>query len=149
MRFCMRRWSSAAANESETTINTSFTSDSDPDPDPDPEPDAAADANQPCCGQDTRTVAERAAGTPPTPAPYDVVGAQLGPRLRRARLVAGLTLEGLAERAEVSVPTIRRAERGERPPRMDTLRKLALALNISIGMLLTDADTDTDMDTET
>ena len=64
--------------------------------------------------------------------------AHLGQRLRTARRASGLTMEQLADLANVSIPTISTAENGTRRPRLDTLNKLATALGISMGSLLTD-----------
>ena len=66
------------------------------------------------------------------------IAARLGQRLRTARRASGLTMEQLADLANVSIPTISTAENGTRRPRLDTLNKLATALGISMGSLLTD-----------
>lgn len=51
-------------------------------------------------------------------------------QLRAARSMAGLTQAALAERAGVSVPTVKRLELGEGPlgVRLETLQKLQRAL---------------------
>lgn len=60
-----------------------------------------------------------------------------GEELRRLRQRAGLTQEALAERAEVSVSTIRKLEQGERPSAyIATLRRLAGALGTTTAALL-------------
>src|SRR5262245_58119204 len=62
--------------------------------------------------------------TPPAPA--------VGELLRQHRLAAGLTQDGLAERARISVRAISDLERGvRRAPHKDTLRLLAAALQLS------------------
>jgi transcriptional regulator with XRE-family HTH domain len=61
----------------------------------------------------------------------------IGRRLARLRDVRDITQEQLAERAEVSVDTIRRLEQGaERGARMSTYQKLASALDIELARLL-------------
>lgn len=68
----------------------------------------------------------------------DTAAARLGQRLRAARRASGLTLQQLADLAQVSIPTVSSAENGTRQPRLDTLQKLATALGMSMGALLTD-----------
>ena len=51
-------------------------------------------------------------------------------RLRAARLAAGLTLEELARKSDVSVNTILTAEKGHRRSRHPTMRKLLKVLGI-------------------
>jgi transcriptional regulator with XRE-family HTH domain len=64
-----------------------------------------------------------------TPAPEATA---IGEALARNRRRRGLTQEGLAERAEVSVSVIRKLERGDRTSAsLPTLRKLATALRIT------------------
>src|SRR4051812_1750135 len=61
-----------------------------------------------------------------------------GSLLRRFRLSAGLTQEGLAERAGLSTRGIQDLERGVRlAPRAETLRMLADALNLDEPALKT------------
>ncbi len=60
------------------------------------------------------------------------MASQFGPLLRRFRLRAGMTQEGLAERAELGVRTVRGLETGERgDPRMGTVEALANALGLT------------------
>lgn len=60
------------------------------------------------------------------------MASQFGPLLRRLRLRAGLTQEGLAERAGLGVRTVRGLETGERgDPRMGTVEALSEALELS------------------
>ena len=66
-------------------------------------------------------LSEPAPGPEPEAAPFGVL-------LRRERLAAGLTQEGLAERAGLSVRGIQDLERGASWPQRDTLRGLATAL---------------------
>jgi len=63
----------------------------------------------------------------------------MGRRVRTLRLRHALTQQQLAERAGVSRATIAQFERGQRPPRPDTVRKVAEALGVgpmalTIGM---------------
>jgi transcriptional regulator with XRE-family HTH domain len=60
------------------------------------------------------------------------VTSQFGPLLRQLRARAGMTQEGLAERSELGVRTIRGLETGERAdPRVGTVRRLADALELA------------------
>jgi predicted ATPase/DNA-binding XRE family transcriptional regulator len=54
----------------------------------------------------------------------------VGEILRRYRLAAGLTQEGLAERAGLGVRSIQAIESGTNTPTRETLRRLAAALNL-------------------
>jgi non-specific serine/threonine protein kinase len=56
---------------------------------------------------------------------------EFGAVVRQHRLIAGLTQEGLAERAGVGVRTVQGLENGENLPRRETLRRLAEALGLS------------------
>lgn len=58
-----------------------------------------------------------------------------GAHVRRLRRSRGLTQEGLAERADLSVDSIRRIERGAFSPSLDTLDKLCRGLDVSLGTL--------------
>ncbi len=59
------------------------------------------------------------------------MASQFGALLRQLRLRAGMTQEGLAERSELGVRTIRGLETGERAdPRVGTVRRLADALEL-------------------
>ncbi|HCF59023.1 MAG TPA: XRE family transcriptional regulator [Myxococcales bacterium] len=61
----------------------------------------------------------------------------LGRRIRQLRQsrTERITQEGLAERAEISVSFLSMIERGERAPHIDTLARLARALEVSISEL--------------
>lgn len=61
--------------------------------------------------------------------------ATLGERLRAARKQLGWTLVQLAERSDVSITTISRAERGQLALGYENLTALAQALQIDIGAL--------------
>ena len=57
-------------------------------------------------------------------------------RLRDERTRAGLTLDQLAQRAELSTPHLSRLESGERQPSIAALLSLARALGVSMSTLL-------------
>ena len=64
-----------------------------------------------------------------------------GERIRQARKSAGMTQAELAERADISLDTIKSVENGRREndlrnPKIETLRKLADALGVTPGYLL-------------
>jgi transcriptional regulator with XRE-family HTH domain len=56
--------------------------------------------------------------------------------LRELRHTSGLSQRALAERARVSVSTVRRLERLQTPTRIDTLAALAEALGVPVARLL-------------
>ncbi len=59
--------------------------------------------------------------------------------LKRLRREAGITQQGLAFRAGVSIALVVALEQGKRNnPRLDTLRKLAAGLGCSVGDLVGD-----------
>ncbi len=60
----------------------------------------------------------------------------IGEAIRTKRQSRGLTMEALARRADVSLSTVARIEGGHNEPRLDVLRKLAVALNVSIDELV-------------
>lgn len=57
--------------------------------------------------------------------------------MQTARLERGWSQDELAEKADVSRPTVSRVERGD-DPSMRTMRKLAIALGLSVA--ITDLD---------
>lgn len=59
-----------------------------------------------------------------------------GERLRRERIEAGLTQQQVAERAEMDPAEISRYEKGVRSPRLNTVVRLADALEISPSILV-------------
>ena len=59
----------------------------------------------------------------------------IGTNLRRLRLAAGLTQEGLAEAADVANATISRIERGRLVPSLKLAERLATALGKPVGAL--------------
>jgi transcriptional regulator with XRE-family HTH domain len=63
----------------------------------------------------------------------DRIVSSIGPKLRELRLQRGLSLQQLAERAEVSAAAIHKIERSGMVPTITTLLKLAAALNRPVG----------------
>ena len=61
---------------------------------------------------------------------------EIGPRLRAARVRAGLTLDALAERAAVSASTLSRLESGKRQANLELLLPLARELRLSLDELV-------------
>jgi DNA-binding XRE family transcriptional regulator len=59
-----------------------------------------------------------------------------GDRLRKARVLAGLTLSELARRSGVSRRQVRYLEAGRKRPKLDTILALAAALRCEPGRLL-------------
>lgn len=62
----------------------------------------------------------------------------MGGRLKDLRERAYLTQEDLARKTHITVATVSRIERGERQPRVSTIRKLARALGIKPAELMED-----------
>jgi transcriptional regulator with XRE-family HTH domain len=70
----------------------------------------------------------------------DVTGNRtLGDAIRARRTELGLRIEDLAYRSGVAYRTISRIESGY-DPQLDTLRRLAVALEVSVGDLVNDSD---------
>jgi transcriptional regulator with XRE-family HTH domain len=67
-----------------------------------------------------------------------LLDSDFGERVRRMRQQRALTQRELADRARISEATLIRLERGQRPPRPTTLRKLARALGVKPLELTTD-----------
>lgn len=68
--------------------------------------------------------------------PKDAVAQRFSENLNRAREQAGLTQEALAQAAEIHRTQIGELLRGNQLPRLDTLLKLAGALNVEPAALL-------------
>ena len=68
--------------------------------------------------------------------PNDAVAQRFAENLSRAREQAGLTQEALAQSAEIHRTQIGELLRGNQLPRLDTLLKLAGALNVEPAALL-------------
>lgn len=64
------------------------------------------------------------------------VGRRFGQNLRRVRRRAGLSQEGLARRCSLHRTEVSYIERARRTPRIDTLVKLATALEAPVDELL-------------
>lgn len=60
----------------------------------------------------------------------------IGRRVRDFRLGCGLTQEKMAEAAELSVPYVSHIERGARKASINTLIKIASALDVTVDALL-------------
>lgn len=60
----------------------------------------------------------------------------LGPRMRRFRILTGLTQQELAERVGISRAAISLYESSEREPDLRNQKKIATALGVTIGDLL-------------
>ena len=58
--------------------------------------------------------------------------------MRRLRKAAGLTQEQLGERCNMGLSAVSRLERGHRNPRLETLVRLAHALEVPPATLLED-----------
>ena len=61
---------------------------------------------------------------------------QFGESVKKAREKAGLSQEQLAHKAGLHRTQISLIERGERSPRLDTIQRLALALEVQPAKLL-------------
>ncbi|MGV3572903.1 MAG: helix-turn-helix domain-containing protein [Ramlibacter sp.] len=82
----------------------------------------------------TERLARAAPPAPPTPD-----RAALGSRLRAARKQLGLTLAQVAERSDVSITTISRAERGQLVLSYEKFSALGRALRMDMGALFAEA----------
>ena len=63
----------------------------------------------------------------------------VGNNIRACRTSAGLTLEKLAEKAEMSWPYLSEIERGRENISLDKLARLAQALNVTLSKLVENA----------
>jgi transcriptional regulator with XRE-family HTH domain len=63
----------------------------------------------------------------------------VGKNIRACRTHAGLTLEQLAEKADLSWPYLSEIERGRENISLDKLVRLAQALNVTLARLVEDA----------
>ena len=66
---------------------------------------------------------------------------KIGARIRELRAQQGLTLDALAERAEVSRAMLSRIERGESSPTAQLMNKVCGGLGITLSILFAEADT--------
>lgn len=69
----------------------------------------------------------------------DRVGTQLGDHIRSRREAAGLTQEGLARKADLPLGAVQRAELAKHQPRLETLVKIAEALDCTLADLFKEA----------
>lgn len=60
----------------------------------------------------------------------------LGRRVREERKLAGLTLERLGEKAGITGPFVAHIEAGRKRPTLETVRRIAAALELPISSLL-------------
>lgn len=65
---------------------------------------------------------------------------QFGQNLKRLRRLSGLTQERMAVRAGITSKFISEMENGGRNPSLETLHKIALALNVDISELVSFSD---------
>lgn len=72
----------------------------------------------------------------------ELISRSIGQRLRQLRIERGLTLDALAIRALTYRPILCRFERGEHVFRLDTIERLAKALNVAPAELLRSVDWD-------
>ena len=84
-----------------------------------------------------RSAAEPA-GPAATPPVWETVVDAIGPKVRDLRQQAGLSLQQLARRADVSAAAIHKVERGDMVPTITTLLKLADALERPIAHFVGD-----------
>jgi len=61
---------------------------------------------------------------------------ELAKKIKELRIRKGFSQEQLAETAQINLRTVQRIETGETEPRGDTLRRLALALNVTADDLI-------------
>ena len=71
------------------------------------------------------------------PKTHSAAAVEIGARLRTARLELGISLEDLAELAEINWTTIGRIERGVTSPAVESLVRIASALEVDPGSLIT------------
>lgn len=74
----------------------------------------------------------------PEPADKKAAVSALGVRLRHTRLVAGLTLMQLAQKASCSESLVSKIERGTATPSLAMLHRLAMALDTNISTLMSE-----------
>lgn len=60
---------------------------------------------------------------------------EIGQSIQEARKKAKLTQKELAEKVGIATITVQQYERGDRTPKIETLQKIAQALNIDVGVL--------------
>jgi transcriptional regulator with XRE-family HTH domain len=78
------------------------------------------------------------------PAAAQAVEGRVGLKMKHARLLRGLTLKKLAERAECSESLLSRVENGSANPSIKTMHRVALALDLPVSGLFQGSDDDDD-----
>jgi len=73
---------------------------------------------------------------------HSAAAAEIGRRIRLARHALGISLEDLGELAEVNWTTIGKIERGASSPTVESLIRIATALEVDPGALVTGIDAD-------
>ena len=73
----------------------------------------------------------------PKPIPRDLIIQRLADTLRSERLRLGLSQNEVAQRAGLSHTMVMRVEKQERMPTIDTLLRIAEALDLELGALIT------------
>lgn len=81
------------------------------------------------------------------PPPGNALYADLANQVYRQRIARQLSQAELAELCGTSQPAIARVERGERPPRIDTLQRIADALDCHLTITLRARTTPSDTTT--
>ncbi len=66
----------------------------------------------------------------------DMTGRRLAMKLKQLRKKRGITQEGLARKANISLGYVARLEIGRHDPKISTLRKLSRALGVPVTELL-------------
>lgn len=67
---------------------------------------------------------------------------RIGGNVRRIRMEKGLTQEGLADKAELSLTAVQKLETGQSGLRLETLIRIALVLGVSLDILVGIGETD-------
>lgn len=87
-----------------------------------------------------RKLREVLRGSPPIMEAKEEDSVTTGERIRAERQAAGMTQKALGEACEIAEPTIRRYEAGKLNPKIETLEKIAGALNVKAEALRGDTD---------
>jgi transcriptional regulator with XRE-family HTH domain len=73
---------------------------------------------------------------------HSAAAAEIGGRIRAARQELGISLEDLGELSEINWTTIGKIERGASSPTVETLVRIATALEVDAGALLSGVTAD-------
>ena len=101
---------------------------------------ATVDQGGPTAGKRGRAMTADTRREPADPGPEEQDEVALGHRIRALRKAAGLTLDSVAEAAQISASLLSRVERGTAQPSLSTLRTIARALAVPIAALFEGAD---------